>query len=70
LDPAWFQVPASFTFGNLGRDSLPGLFEELDLSVFKRFPITERMRLEFRFEAFNVTNTPVWGLPVNQHFQS
>ena len=39
--------------------------KNLDLSIFKRIPITEGIRLEFRFEAFNVTNTPVWGLPAN-----
>jgi outer membrane receptor protein involved in Fe transport len=66
LNPAAFQVPAQFTFGDLGRDSLRADWaKNLDLSLFKRFPITEAMRLEFRFEAFNVTNTPVWGLPVN-----
>jgi hypothetical protein len=37
----------------------------LDLSVFRQFPITERFRIEFRFEAFNVTNTPVWAIPVS-----
>ncbi len=66
LNPASFQVPAQFTFGNLGRDSLRGDWaKNLDLSIFKRIPITEGIRLEFRFEAFNVTNTPVWGLPAN-----
>jgi len=66
LDPASFQVPAQFTFGNLGRDSLRGDWSKnLDLSIFKRVPITEGIRLELRFEAFNVTNTPVWGLPAN-----
>jgi hypothetical protein len=66
LDPASFQIPAQFTFGNLGRDSLRGDWaKNLDLSIFKRIPITEGIRLELRFEAFNVTNTPVWGLPAN-----
>jgi hypothetical protein len=37
----------------------------LDLSLFRQFPITERFRIEFRFEAFNVTNTPVWAIPVS-----
>lgn len=39
--------------------------ENVDVSLFRAFPIKERLNLEFRAEAFNVTNTPVWGSPVN-----
>ena len=61
-----FAVPAKDTFGHLGRDSLRSNWNRnLDLSVFRQFPITERFRVEFRFEAFNVTNTPVWAVPVS-----
>jgi hypothetical protein len=30
----------------------------MDFSVFRKFPIQERFELEFRAEAFNLTNTP------------
>jgi Carboxypeptidase regulatory-like domain/TonB-dependent Receptor Plug Domain len=64
LNPAAFAVPAPGTFGNLGRDTLRSdRFKNLDLSLFKQFPITESKRLEFRFETFNLTNTPVWNVP-------
>src|SRR6202011_6418952 len=64
LNPAAFSIPAPGTFGNLGRDTLrPDRFKNLDLSLFKEFPITESKRLEFRFETFNLTNTPVWSVP-------
>jgi hypothetical protein len=64
LNPAAFAVPAFGTFGNLGRDTLRSdRFKNLDLSLFKEFPITESKRLEFRFETFNLTNTPVWAVP-------
>jgi hypothetical protein len=54
------------TFGNLGRNSLRSDWNKnLDLSLFRQFPITERFRLEFRFEMFNATNTPVWAIPVS-----
>jgi hypothetical protein len=35
----------------------PGL-KNMDASLFKDFPIRERMRLNFRLEWYNVTNTP------------
>ncbi len=43
--------------GNLGRNALygPG-FADVDLSVFKNFPIGERLRLQLRAEMFNVFN--------------
>jgi hypothetical protein len=59
VNPAGFQEPAQYTFGNVGRDSLRSdRYKNLDLSLFRQFPITERFRMEFRFEAFNATNTP------------
>jgi len=35
----------------------------IDLSVAKYFPVTEALRLEFRMEAYNLTNSFVPGLP-------
>ncbi len=64
LNPAAFAIPAPGTLGNLGRDTLRSdRFKNLDLSLFKQFPITESKKLEFRFETFNLTNTPVWNVP-------
>jgi hypothetical protein len=40
----------------------PGFFN-LDAAVFRNFPIRERMGLEFRAEAFSVTNTPHFSNP-------
>jgi outer membrane receptor protein involved in Fe transport len=66
INVAAFQTPALGTFGNLGRDSLRSDWNKnLDLSLFRQFPITERFRLEFRFEMFNATNTPIWAVPVS-----
>ena len=59
-----FAVPASFTYGNLGRNVLRSDGRaNLDLSLFRSFPITESKRIEFRTEAFNFTNSPIWGTP-------
>jgi hypothetical protein len=66
FNPAAFAPPAPFTFGNSGRNSLRAdWFKNLDLSLFKDFPFNEKRSLQFRAEAFNVTNTPTWGIPVN-----
>ena len=68
INPASFQLPAQYTFGTLGRDTLRSDWSKgLDLSIFRQFPIEERVRLEFRFEMFNATNTPVWAVPVTNH---
>lgn len=51
-------------FGNAGRNSFsgPGL-GNFDASIFRRFEITEQIKLEFRAEATNVTNTPAFANP-------
>ena len=59
-----FALPTQGTFGNFGRNVLRGDHrKDFDFSVFRSFPITEATRLEFRAEAFNLTNTPIWGNP-------
>ncbi|MEJ7605948.1 MAG: hypothetical protein WKF37_06715 [Bryobacteraceae bacterium] len=35
----------------------------LDFSIFRNFRIGEKMNLQFRSEAFNLSNTPVFTLP-------
>ena len=64
FDKTKFSAPAPNTFGNLGRNVLhgPGI-NTLDASIFRRFPIRERMNVEFRAEAFNLTNTPQYNRP-------
>ncbi|HSU33897.1 MAG TPA: TonB-dependent receptor [Bryobacteraceae bacterium] len=64
FNPAQFVTPPLYTYGNCGRDILygPGRWN-WDQSVFKNFPVTERVNLELRFEAFNVFNHPQFGQP-------
>jgi len=53
-------------FGTEGRYALRAdWFKNLDLSVFREFPVSESKRFEFRAEMYNFTNTPTWGIPVN-----
>jgi hypothetical protein len=39
----------------------------IDLAVQRAFSVTDRSRLEFRTEFFNLTNTPSFGQPVSDH---
>ena len=51
-------------YGNSGRSILeePGR-TSLDFSIFKNFQITERHRMQFRWEMYNATNTPPFRTP-------
>jgi len=64
FDTSNLSAPAPLTFGNLGRNVIsgPGFFN-LDGSLFRTFAIRERLRLEFRAEAFSATNTPQFNNP-------
>jgi hypothetical protein len=63
-DPNAFVVPANGTYGDVGRNVLigPGL-ATLDFSAIKDFPFTERIRLQFRSEFFNVLNRTNFSSP-------
>ncbi len=66
FNTAAFLNPALYTFGNtpntISQFRNPGAFI-LDLSVFKTFTITEKLRLQFRGEAFNAPNHVNLGIP-------
>lgn len=52
------------TEGNEGHAILTGPHgQKVDLSVFKDFPVRESVKMQFRAESFNVTNTSSFGLP-------
>lgn len=64
LNPAAFAMPALGTFGTAAPRGFagPGM-QDVDLSIFKVFAIKEDWRLEFRAEAFNAFNHPVFSNP-------
>jgi hypothetical protein len=59
-----FSVPATGTFGNLGRNTFPGpAAYNWDFSLFKTFHIAEHRTVQFRVESFNLFNTPQFSNP-------
>jgi hypothetical protein len=67
FDPNAFIAPAggvAGVVGNLGRDTLTGPgYADWDLSLLKSTQLTERARLQFRAEFFNVLNHTNLQLP-------
>src|SRR6185437_10494594 len=66
FNPAAFAIQPDYnetlTIGSLGRNagrSAP--FYQLDLSAMKSFPITEKVRIQFRADLFNLLNHPNFG---------
>ncbi len=64
FNPNAFVLPTAGTWGNAGRGILtgPGL-AEVDLSLFKRVALSERLSAQFRAECFNVENRANFGTP-------
>jgi hypothetical protein len=59
FNTAAFAPQALGTIGNTQRNSMFGPhFRDVDLSLFKNFPVTERVNVQFRVESFNISNTP------------
>ncbi|MGA7930541.1 MAG: TonB-dependent receptor [Candidatus Sulfotelmatobacter sp.] len=62
-----FADPGINHIGNGGYDSFRGpRFFGADASISKNFPITERVKFQFRMDAYNVFNHPVLGFNNNQ----
>jgi len=66
FDTSVFSFNAPFTFGNTSR-LMPNLrspgVANFDMSLFKNTSINERLRVQFRVEAFNVFNRVQFGVP-------
>lgn len=64
FNPYAFAPVTGVTFGTSGRNILrgPGLFN-LDMSLNRDFFLTERLKLQFRAEAYGLTNTPQFANP-------
>jgi hypothetical protein len=67
FDPAErakFSAPGAGQFGNSGRNGFVGPhYFEMDASLLKRVPVTERVKLEIRADATNLTNSVMFNAP-------
>jgi len=61
-NPNAYTAPVGLTLGDSGRNSLrnPGHWN-IDMALFKHFPIKESLAFEFRAEAFNIFNHVEYG---------
>ena len=70
FNPAAFAPntgPGGLLAGNEGRNILRApAYRNFDLGMIKSIPLTERTRLQFRGEFFNLTNTPHFAIPVRK----
>lgn len=64
LNPAAFSIPSSARQGTEGRNDIAGFgLTQLDVSLQRKFALTDRLNLQFRADAFNVFNHPNFANP-------
>jgi len=70
FNPAAFSIPSGYygtwgpNWGDVPRNALRGpAFFQWDLSLMKNFPVTERAKLQFRADVFNILNHPNFANP-------
>ncbi len=64
LNPDAFVAPSGLRQGTLGRNSIRGFpFTQVDLGLFRRVSLNDRIDLQFRIEVFNLFNHPNFGVP-------
>jgi hypothetical protein len=79
LNPSALAQPALATaigqldysvLGGQGQQARGPDFNNLDSSIFKYFNFTDTVRMQFRAEAFNTTNTPQFAQPGTLNFET
>jgi hypothetical protein len=71
LDVSAYADPRAFTFGDAGPGVVRGPGATIfNLSLSKRFPVSESKWFELRGEAFNLANTPIFNSPISQTITS
>src|SRR5262249_47972016 len=64
FDKTAFTIPDSGTFGNSGRNVIigPG-FQDIDVTLARRFRLSDTTRIQFRTDFYNVFNHPNFVAP-------
>jgi hypothetical protein len=71
INLAAFSVPSTGQNGNLPRNAFRGFpFWQMDLALRRQFNLSERVKLQFRAEAFNVLNHVNFGDPTASDLQA
>jgi hypothetical protein len=66
INPAAFSVPIEVRQGDLGRNALRGFgFMQLDFALQRQFGITDKLKLEWRGDFFNLFNSPHFNVDGN-----
>lgn len=66
FNTAAYAIPSAYTFGSEGRNSLQASnYWNVDFSMVRSFPITERLHIDFRAEAYNLFNTVIYAAPAS-----
>ncbi len=64
LNAMAFSIPSTARQGTEGRNDIPGFgLTQIDFSVGRKFPISEKVGLQFRADAFNLFNHPNFANP-------
>jgi hypothetical protein len=70
VNPAAFTAPPSGILGSAPRNFINGFGAwQVDFAVRREFPVYERLKLQFRAEAFNIFNHPNFGT-INSNYCS
>lgn len=70
FDPNAFAPVTDAALGNFSRDEVRGRgFFDMDTSLYRTFPLRERFKLQFRADAFGLTNTPQFALPTGERVE-
>jgi hypothetical protein len=64
MNPAAFALPSTVRQGTEGRNDISGFgMAQLDFAISRKFPLTERIGLDLRADAFNILNHPNFTNP-------